>query len=88
MRFGHPERPHFVQHDARTRIGGLPGGFGAGEAGAHDMHDIGSCVRGCHGVTGSAFSAEVECAESQKRQRPLEAGAIRSLLGLTEDQPL
>ncbi len=41
MRFGHPLRPHLVQHHADAGIGDLPGGLGAGKAGAYDVHGAG-----------------------------------------------
>ena len=40
VRLGHPDRAHLVQHDRDARPGDLPGGFGAGKAGADDMHGL------------------------------------------------
>jgi hypothetical protein len=38
MGFGHPERAHLMQNDGHTGPRHLPGGFGAGETRADDMH--------------------------------------------------
>ena len=40
MRLGHPDGAHLVQDDGDARLGDLPGGFRAGEAGADDMHGL------------------------------------------------
>ena len=37
VRIGGAHRAHLVQHDAGTGFGGLPCGFGSGEAGADDV---------------------------------------------------
>ena len=63
MRFRHSGGAHFVQDHMHACIGELPGGLRTGEAGADNMHGVGSCLDTCHGETGSAFSAAVECAE-------------------------
>ena len=47
---GHPAGAHLVQHDADARLGDLPGGFRAGEAGADDMYGFGRGFDACHGA--------------------------------------
>lgn len=38
MRLGAAVRPHFVQDHVDSGLGGLPGGFAAGQAATYDMH--------------------------------------------------
>ena len=42
VRRRHHRRPHLVQHDRHARLGELPGGLRAGEAGADDVDWIAS----------------------------------------------
>ena len=65
MRLGHPGGAHFVQNYVHASISELPGRLRAGEACADDMDRVGNCLDACHGETGSAFSAAVECAEAK-----------------------
>ena len=92
VRLGHPVGAHLVQDDADAGIGDLPGGFGAGEAGADDMHGFRGGFGACHRRRGSAFPCAVECAAGshgrQIRQRPQRGGRYPFVSRLKTDQPL
>ena len=76
MGLGHPCRAHLVQDDADARLGDLPGGFRAGEAGADDVHGFRRGFGAGHARRGSAFSGAVECADAPDTTTPAARRAL------------